>query len=213
MQKPSEALHALIKTGHKISNQGWVPATSGNLSTRADDESIWVTASGLDKGALTLEDFLSVDASGKPHIDKKPSAETLLHTQIYQHQPNARFVLHTHPASAVLISKRTHKTHEYGAALFEFDDYELVKAFPGVSSHIGPYRIPIFANDQNIPRLTNLIEPFFQHLATEPPGYLPAYLLRGHGLYTWADTAKQAFIQLEALEEIMRCELQLYLYS
>ncbi len=63
-----------------IASRGWCPATGGNFSTRLDRDSCLITASGVDKTTLKVEDFLVVDFTGKPlSASKKPSAETMLH--------------------------------------------------------------------------------------------------------------------------------------
>jgi methylthioribulose-1-phosphate dehydratase len=79
----TDSLSALLAAGRFLATRGWTPATSGNLSVRASD-GFWVTASGLDKGSLTREDLLSVDPDGNPRDpNRRPSAETALHTAIY----------------------------------------------------------------------------------------------------------------------------------
>jgi len=75
----------IIDAASQLAGWGLLPATSGNLSMR-NDQAITITVSGKHKAHLTTEDFLEIDLEGKA-IDssgKKPSAETLLHTQLYK---------------------------------------------------------------------------------------------------------------------------------
>src|SRR5258706_5421262 len=84
---------------------GWTPATGGNLSMRMNDRHAAITVSGRDKGRLTEADVMVVDwkghAVGSSH---RPSAETLLHTQLYKRLPGIGCVLHTHSLNQTVAS-------------------------------------------------------------------------------------------------------------
>jgi methylthioribulose-1-phosphate dehydratase len=75
----------LAETIRNYNAKGWSPATSTNYSFVDDNDTIWVSKSGIDKAQFTSNDFLAIDASGNP-LDKmneaKPSAETLIHCAI-----------------------------------------------------------------------------------------------------------------------------------
>ncbi|HZP66848.1 MAG TPA: class II aldolase/adducin family protein, partial [Rudaea sp.] len=87
---------AIAAAGRKLGAQGLTPATSSNFSMRIDDRHVAITISGRDKGALTAADVMVVDMDGRAvGTSARPSAETLLHTQIYREFPDARAVLHT----------------------------------------------------------------------------------------------------------------------
>lgn len=86
----------IIQAGQFLYRQGWSPATSSNYSTRLSAEQALLTVSGRHKGELTAEDVLVVDWQGQSLEEgKKPSAETLLHTQLYQWR--ARLALYCIP--------------------------------------------------------------------------------------------------------------------
>jgi methylthioribulose-1-phosphate dehydratase len=176
-----------------------VPATSGNFSMRLDERSAIVTASGRHKGALGEADFLAVDLRGRPLPGSagKPSAETLLHTQLYAWQPWVDTVLHCHSPNATLVSRLTD-----GAAL-QLHDYELLKAFRGIASHAVTVAIPIFDNTQDIAALAAQVEAYLEH---HPD--CPAYLIRGHGVYAWGADSDECLRHLEALDFLLHCELQ-----
>src|ERR1700679_3907058 len=102
----SHAAELLCATARWCYAQGWVPATSGNFSVR-DRESrrILVTASGLDKGTLTREGLLEVDAEGRVVSGAgRPSAETGLHLVLYKARPEAGAILHVHTVWNTLLS-------------------------------------------------------------------------------------------------------------
>jgi methylthioribulose-1-phosphate dehydratase len=188
----------LIEAGRFLHSKGWVPATSGNFSARINDGYFAITVSGRHKGELTEHDVMKVDRLGSPvATDKRPSAETLLHTALYNRYPQVGAVLHTHSVKATVLSRL-----QAGELIFE--DYELLKAFEGVSTHEERIVVPIFPNDQDIPRLSLQVE---HYLDTHPAVH--GYLIAGHGLYTWGSTMRDTLRHIEAFEFLFECELTL----
>jgi len=189
---------ALVHAGRFLHDQGWVPATSGNFSARLDAQTMAITVSGRHKGELTTDDIMTADMQGRSlEAGKRPSAETLLHTQLYRRFPEVGSVLHTHSMNATLISR----LHDGEVVL---EDYELLKAFEGIDTHESTLVVPVFANDQDIPRLAQRVDAYMD---SHPRVH--GYLIQGHGLYTWAKDVKSALYYLEAFEYLFACELRL----
>ncbi len=188
----------LIDAGRFIDSKGWVPATSGNFSARLPDGTIAITVSGRHKGRLQLDDIMLIDSDANSLDGKKPSAETLLHTSLYKRFPAVQSVLHPHSINATLCSR-----------IFEseivLEDYELLKALAGIDTHASRVVIPFFANDQNIPRLAEQVEQYI-----DKHGAIYAYVIAGHGLYTWGGSVQETLRHLEALEFLFDCELRLH---
>ena len=188
----------IIEAGRFLYGRGWSPATSSNYSTRLSATEALLTVSGKHKGQLGLDDVLATDLSGNSlEPGKKPSAETLLHTQLYSWRPEIGAVLHTHSVNATVLSRLT------PGDSIEFEDYELQKAFSGVSTHASKVLVPIFDNDQDIERLAAKVQPW---LEARPD--CVGYLIRGHGLYTWGARMSDALRQIEAFEFLFECELK-----
>ncbi|MBV4466088.1 methylthioribulose 1-phosphate dehydratase [Pseudomonas sp. SWRI79] len=188
----------IIDAGRFLYGRGWSPATSSNYSTRLSPTEALLTVSGKHKGQLSLDDVLATNLSGNSlEPGKKPSAETLLHTQLYRWRPEIGAVLHTHSVHATVLSRLTPED------FIEFEDYELQKAFSGVSTHESRVRVPIFDNDQDIARLAAKVQPW---LDAHPD--CVGYLIRGHGLYTWGARMSDALRQIEAFEFLFECELK-----
>ncbi|WP_095078340.1 methylthioribulose 1-phosphate dehydratase [Pseudomonas sp. Irchel s3h17] len=188
----------IIDAGRFLYGRGWSPATSSNYSTRLSANEALLTVSGKHKGQLGLDDMLATDLAGNSlEPGKKPSAETLLHTQLYSWRPEIGAVLHTHSVNATVLSRLTPQD------CIEFEDYELQKAFSGVSTHESRVRVPIFDNDQDIARLAAKVQPW---LDAHPE--CVGYLIRGHGLYTWGAGMSDALRQIEAFEFLFECELK-----
>lgn len=199
--KLAELATHIAGVGQTLHNNGWTPATSSNFSMRLDEEHCAITVSGKHKGRLQENDIMVVDLDGQPTDERKPSAETLLHTQLYAWDASIQAVLHTHSPAATVLSMQTS-----GNTLY-FEGYELQKAFAGQVTHQRRLRLPIFENNQDIPELAEQVADFLD----EAKGNLevcPAYLIRGHGLYTWGSSMPECERHLEALEFLLQCELQ-----
>jgi methylthioribulose-1-phosphate dehydratase len=193
-----DAAQQLVDAGRFIDSKGWVPATSGNFSARLPDGTIAITVSGKHKGRLQLDDIMLIDADANSLDGKKPSAETMLHTSLYKRFPDVQSILHPHLLNATLVS-RIFKSE------IVLEDYELLKALSGITTHESRVVVPIFANDQNIPRLAEQVE---QYIDKHEDCY--AYIIAGHGLYTWGTSIQEALRHLEALDFLFDCELRLH---
>lgn len=189
----------IIDAGRLLHARGWSPATSSNYSARLSSQQVLLTASGKHKGELGEGDVLATDMAGLSlEPGKRPSAETLLHTQLYRFDPRIEAVLHTHSVNATVLSRVT------AGDRLVFEDYELQKAFSGIHTHQSQVVVPIFDNDQDIARLAGHVQPWLD----DHPDCV-GYLIRGHGLYTWGATMGDALRQVEAFEFLFECELKL----
>lgn len=196
-----QAARALAQAGHQLYNLGMVPATSGNFSARLDNDQFAITVSGRHKGRLTDDDIMRVDSAGQSLDGRRPSAETGLHIQIYQRLNNVGAVLHPHSIHATLLSKML-------TAPLLLADYELLKAFKGVTTHASQLTVPIFENDQNIERLAARVDDWLDSQQPQQESVY-GYLIRGHGFYTWGDSVEDALRHVEAFDFLFRCELML----
>ncbi|MEK5443595.1 MULTISPECIES: methylthioribulose 1-phosphate dehydratase [unclassified Fredinandcohnia] len=183
----------------ELAARDWFMGTSGNLSIKVSDNPITflVTASGKDKKKRTDEDFLLVDEAGYPvtptHL--KPSAETLLHVEIYN-KTNAGCSLHVHTVDNNVISELY---ADKGEVVFK--GQEIIKAL-GLWDVDSEIRIPIIQNDADIPTLARN----FGKYVTSDFG---AVLIRNHGITVWANNAFDAKKHLEAYEFLFSYHLKL----
>lgn len=190
---PTELANSLVEIGQRMDRHAWVPGSAGNLSARIDESRIAITRSGVHKGRLTPADIIAVDYEGQSLVPgQKPSAETLLHCQLYRLFPQIGAVLHGHSVAATVLSK---------LGPISFSNYEILKAF-GFATHELDVILPVYENDQDIARLAGFIEPL---LLRDPP---IGYVIAGHGVYAWGTSVEHAFWRLEALEFLLTCELE-----
>jgi methylthioribulose-1-phosphate dehydratase len=178
--------------------QGWAPATSSNYSFRLPGQSdFFVSQSGVDKGQFQSQHFMLVDASGKAIDDpRKPSAETLLHCAIYDLLPDVHCILHTHTVNNTVLSQSL-------AGPLTLAGYEILKGFAGIGTHDVNIAIPIFPNSQDMSTLSQEIIDYFKQAASAPY----AFLLAGHGMYTWGNSIADAKRHVEVMEFLMHCEV------
>ncbi len=191
---------AVADAARELALAGWTPATSSNFSMRVDADHAAITISGRDKGKLGRDDIMLVDMHGQAvGTGARPSAETALHTQVYRRFPEANAVLHTHSRTQSVASRLY---AEAGAVRLQ--GWELQKAIAGHTTHESVLEIPVFPNTQHMPELVAQVDAWLD--AGKP---LAAYLIAGHGIYTWGRDMAEARRHLEALECLLGCELDL----
>jgi methylthioribulose-1-phosphate dehydratase len=193
-----EAGHAIAALGRRLDARGLAPATSGNYSVRLPQGCIAITVSGRPKGLLGHEDVMLVDAEGVALDERKPSAETGLHTLLYRLYPHVEAVVHVHSVAAVALTRYLRSANE-----IVLEGYEMLKAFPGISTHDTRVSLPVYENSQDIDALAETI-------AHQLPagGQVPAYLIRAHGAYAWGRSLDEAERIIEALEYLLLCEIE-----
>lgn len=195
----SVAADAIVAAGRWLDSRGWAPGGGGNYSHRLDDGTLAITASGTHKGRIATSDVMRIMPDGTPLDPVKPSDETLLHCQIYRLFPQTNAVLHSH-GTASLILARTRRS----ATSLPLTGWELLKAFPGITTHETSVALPVVDNDQDMIRLSARIEP--QLLAHAVP---PAYVIRDHGVYGWGRSMDEAARVVETVEYLLGLELGL----
>ncbi|KYQ87138.1 methylthioribulose 1-phosphate dehydratase [Thermoactinomyces sp. CICC 24226] len=207
MEKVEEAFHELRKVKELFAGRGWFPATSGNLSVRVDVQEgepdlIAITASGKDKTVHTPEDFLLVNKEGKPAFPTclKPSAETLVHTAIYQKIKESRAIFHIHTVHNNLISEQCGDS-----GYVSFSGHEIIKAL-NIWEEGAVIRLPVVPNHASIPDLAQAVREVI-----DPQ--VPAVLIRNHGIYAWGDSVFAAKRHLEAFEFLFEYQVKLQLLN
>ena len=139
-----------------------------------------------------------LDAGQFLYRQARSSAETRLHTVLYQVFSGVGAVLHTHSVNATVLSRLCPK----GDSL-TFGGYELQKAFPGIDTHETGVTVQVFDNTQEIFALADKTAIWFRNHPDHP-----GYLICGDGLYTWGQTKEDCLRHVEAFEFLMKCELE-----
>jgi methylthioribulose-1-phosphate dehydratase len=185
-----------------FSKRGWTPATSTNYSFRSvDSKAIIISLSGVDKSRFQLSDLILVDPEGNllPPFNQpgmKSSAETEIHTSIYQNIPEANCVLHTHSVAGTVLS---HILCKEGR--IKFEGLELLKGLEGNTTHEMSVSLPIVPNSQEMRIILKAMEGRF----SEAHGFLIA----GHGLYSWGKDIASAKRHIETFEFLFECYMMM----
>lgn len=203
-EKRQELIQKLNDVKQTFAARGWFPGTSGNLSLKlqADPIIFAVTASGKDKTKITTEDYLFVDQHSHPveQTNLKPSAETLVHSLVYQKDPEAGAVFHVHTIANNMISEI------YGnQGYVEIKDQELIKGL-GIWEEGASIQIPIVKNYADIPKLAKEIEKVLNPA-------IPGVLIRNHGIYAWGSNDFTAKRHLESFEFLFEYHLKMLQYN
>ena len=188
----------IVTATRELAAAGMTPATSSNFSMRLDDRHAAITVSGRDKGRLAEADIMVVDFDGRAvGSDHRPSAETLLHTQLYRRFAEIGCVLHTHSVVQTVAS-RVHAA----AGEVRLEGYELLKAFQGNTTHDDAIDLPVLPNSQDMPTLAAQVDSLLDHRC------MWGYLIEGHGLYAWGADMPMARRHLDAFEFLLACDLE-----
>ncbi|MDI9521490.1 MAG: class II aldolase/adducin family protein [Bacillota bacterium] len=94
----------LVLIMQRIYEYGLTTTSGGNLSILDENGDIWITPSGIDKGALRNADMIQVKPDGQIIGIHKPSVELPFHSKIYKMRPDIKAVLHAHPPNLVAFS-------------------------------------------------------------------------------------------------------------
>lgn len=192
----AETAEELVRLGTDFHRRGWMLGTSGNLSAllSRDPFRLAITASSIDKGRMTADQILEIDAGGRmvATAGGKPSAETLVHLEVIR-SAGAGAVLHTHSVWTTLLSD----CHHAGGG-FSIEGYEMLKGLEGVHTHEHREWFPIVENTQDMPALARRVGV----VIGENPG-IHGLLVRRHGMYTWGHDLASAARHVEILEFLM----------
>ncbi|HQR20652.1 MAG TPA: methylthioribulose 1-phosphate dehydratase [Burkholderiaceae bacterium] len=196
-----ERTEGLAAVAAALSVRGWLPATAGNFSTRVGARQVAITVSGRDKRRLGADDFVTVGLDGEViEGSGRPSAETELHLQLYRHDPAVGAVLHTHSPNQTIAGRLLARD-----GVIRLQNYELLKALPGVATHATAIELPVVSNSQDMDEIAGIVGRWLEH-GLGPPGYL----IQDHGIYAWGADAGAALRHLETLDFLLGCEIELH---
>lgn len=161
-----------------MADAGLIAGQDGNVAVRVGADRALVTATGLLKAAVTADDIVEVDLSGR-HVrgQKRASSELDMHLRILRHRADVGAVVHAHPPVAT----------GFGVAGEAFDDCVLPELIFQVG-HVPlvPYGTP------GTPELGDQIEPYLADFSV--------LVLANHGAVAMGPTLTDALIRMESLE-------------
>lgn len=175
----------IIQAAARLTGEGLIARTWGNISARLSETQFLITPSGLAYETMEPDQLVPVsipDAAWTGPI--KPSSERGIHADAYRLRPEVQFIIHTHQYYASVAGIE-------GRALTGFIDPLLGKRAPCAA-----YGLPGTA------RLRRAVE---AELTAWPD--CRALLLRSHGALCLGRDPEDAFAAARALEEVSRARV------
>jgi L-fuculose-phosphate aldolase len=172
---PSDPMLELLQAAKVLHGAGFLPASDGNLSARGDDGRVFITRSGIEKRALTENDFVALSLNSESAPDA--SSEWPMHRALYRARPDVRAVLHVHSPFLTAFAC-THRVPSVGL---------LAEA----CAHVG------------LIVLVNYCPPGSEELAQallSAGGSPRVYLLANHGVVAVGGSVREALHRLERAE-------------
>lgn len=181
----------LCRVGRSLFERGYVHATAGNISVRLDDGFL-ITPTDACLGVLDPARLARIDARGEQAGGDRASKTLALHRRIYDADPTARCVIHTHSTHLVAVSLEGAAA---GADLLPpITPYFVMKV-----GHVPliPYHRP------GDPAVAALVEQAIRAAAARGAP-IRAVMLERLGPNVWHDSPAAAMAVLEELEETAR---------
>lgn len=97
----------LCRFVHRACTQGLVGSTTGSLSLRLDERRFLITPAHRDRGGLSPEDLVLVDA-GRVAPGLTPSRAAAVHAAIYGRHPGVRSIVNATPIAATAFAITDH---------------------------------------------------------------------------------------------------------
>ena len=169
-----ELREELVRHYRWLRAYGYNDSHSGNASVR-DGEGFWVTPTGACADTLDVRSLIFCPLQGD--CPAGASLDAPLHQRVYQQQPRARAMLHSHGPYSVAMS---FAGQDFSPADFEGQLY--------------------FAH---VPVLTVPYDEYLEQAPAEVAAALAEHsiaMVRGHGVYAWGETLNKAYKWTSSLE-------------
>jgi L-ribulose-5-phosphate 4-epimerase len=151
---------------------------NGHCSARRDANSFYINSGASVRGALTVDDIVTVDLDGNlVEGTARPPLEFHIHSEVYRARPDVNAVMHTHPQWSTFLTMTGVK-------------YQAVYAQGVLLGDIPLMDSPLSVNTK----------PMGEKLAATL-GSGPAALLKAHGAVTVGADVVEAFVLAAYLEE------------
>ncbi len=175
LMHPSDQIVLVID---RIYKRGLTTTSGGNISIIEENGDIWVTPSGVDKGALQRDDIVCVKKDGTKIGKHKPSSEFPFHRAIYECRPDITAIIHAHPPALVSFSVAR-----------QVPDTNIIPQARNICGPIGyaPYALP---GSRELGE--SIADPFRENY--------DAVIMENHGTVVGGTDLKDAFQRFETLE-------------
>lgn len=186
-----QARDEICRIGRSLFERGYVHASAGNISVRLADGFL-ITPTDACLGFLDPARLAKVGAQGEPLDHERASKTLALHRRIYETDPRAGCVIHTHSTHLVALTL---------SGVWSTEDI-LPPITPYFVMKVG--HVPLIAYHRpGDTRVGDLVASAIEDRARRG-GRLHAVMLERLGPNVWHDTPAVAMATLEELEETAR---------
>jgi L-fuculose-phosphate aldolase len=95
---------SVIEACRELTRRGLTHGTSGNVSLRCDENTFFISPTGMAYEALVPEDIPLMDLEGRWYGRRRPSSEWRFHRDIFRSRPDAAAIVHTHSRFATALA-------------------------------------------------------------------------------------------------------------
>src|SRR6202167_4057803 len=99
-----ELRDAVIAGCRELVQRGLAVGTSGNVSVRRDEQSFFVSPTGMSYDTLELDDIPLMDVDGRWFGRRRPSSEWRFHRDIFRARHEIAAIVHTHSPRATSLA-------------------------------------------------------------------------------------------------------------
>jgi 3-dehydro-4-phosphotetronate decarboxylase len=186
-----DARHDIVRVGRSLFERAYVHSTAGNISVRLSDGFL-ITPTDACLGFLHEDRLARLDITGHQTSGDRASKTLALHRSIYDAEPSARCVIHSHSTHLVALTL---------SGIWRSDDI-LPPITPYYAMKVGhvpmiPYHVP---GDAQIAAL--IAQSIVAAKARDKP--IRAVMIERLGPNVWHQSLTQAMALLEELEETAR---------
>ena len=99
-KKYEREINELVAASVRLGEIGYVTSHGGNLSFRADNDTVLITPTKVPKRVLSFDDIVILDFSGTVLFagnGRNPTGETPIHLNILHRRPDLKGLVHAHP--------------------------------------------------------------------------------------------------------------------
>jgi len=176
----------IVEYGKRLSEEGLVQGTWGNIAVRLDETHMLVTPSGLDYRFLTADDVVRVELETLEYgAQRKPTSEKRLHRDVFAFRASANACIHTHSRyCGVFVAARKPVCCISGE----------MKRFVGSEMCCAPHALP------STKKLSNV--------AIRAMGKNNGCLLMNHGVLCCGSSLDEAYQTCKAAEQAAKEQLE-----
>ncbi len=183
MEEIMNIIEELVDYSRLCWDRGLTESTGGNMSVRANDNTIYITPTFTVKHFLKPKDIVRISLDDeKLGGEKEPSSERKMHLLIYKERPDVNAIFHAHPPYATAFAVSGEK----------------------IPINVLPEAVLLLRNIAYLPYKMPGTQEFADAFNLELKKGKDVFILQNHGVTVVGKSIKEAYARLETLEFLAR---------